>query len=76
MAQNQQAMPQRPLNIFEVINNNVNVTNQNVLTALGQLSELKQQLQATQQEVIALSLMFKAPEQPKVASGGEDAKTE
>lgn len=74
MAQSQQ--PQRPQNIFDVINENVNITNQNVITLINQVAELQKRFEATQQEVIALSLMFKAPEQPNVATGEEGAKTE
>ena len=55
-----------PRNIFEAINQNVNVVNKNVLTALEEITSIKQ-------EVIALSLMFKAPEKPN-ASGEEGAK--
>ena len=65
MAQVQQNLPQRPMNIFEVINENVNVTNQNVLTLIEKVTNI-------QQEIIALSLMFKAPEQPN-APGEEGA---
>lgn len=72
----QAARPQRPTNIFEVINENVLITNQNVLAVLTKLDEMQQKFDATQQEVVALSLMFKAPEQPNVASGEEGAKTE
>ena len=61
-------LPQ-PRNIFEVINLNINTLNENIHT-------LMQQVANTQQEVIALSLMFKAPEQPNVASGNEGAETE
>lgn len=77
MAQTTQpAQPQRPMSIFDVINENVNITNQNVLTVINHVMALEQQLAATQQEVIALTLMLKAPEQPNVASGEEGAKTE
>lgn len=77
MAQSQQpARPQRPTNIFEVINENLLITNQNVLTVLDQLAEMRKKLDATEQEVLALSLMFKAPEQPNVASGKDGAETE
>ena len=58
--------PQQPRNIFESINMNINTMNENILTLMEQVAK-------TQQEVIALSLMFKAPEQPN-ARGEEDAK--
>lgn len=74
--QNQPAQPQRPMSIFEVINENVNVTNQNVLTLIKKVDDLAQKFEASQQEIVALSLMFKAPEQPNVAPGEEGAKTE
>ena len=45
---------------------NINTMNENILTLMEQVAK-------TQQEVIALSLMFKAPEQPN-ARGEEDAK--
>ena len=78
MAQAQQPaqQPQRPMNIFEVINQNIYNTNENIHTLMQQIADLSQQVAATQQEVIALSLMFKAPEQPNVASGEEDAEKE
>lgn len=59
---------QKPRNIFEAINQNVNIVNKNVITALEKITKIEQ-------EVIALALMFKAPEQPN-ASGGEDADKE
>ena len=67
----QQNQPAQPRNIFEAINENVLITNQNVLTVINQVTSL-------QQEVIALRLMFDvpAPEKPKVASGEEGATTE
>jgi hypothetical protein len=55
-------------NIFEVINENINTMNENVL-------DLIKRVATVEQEVIALSLMFKAPEQPN-ASGEEGAKEE
>lgn len=81
MAQQQQQAvqyPQRPMNIFEVINQNIYNTNENIHTLMQQIADISQQVSNTQQEVIALSMMFKAPEpeQPNAASGkeGEDKK--
>ena len=60
-------LPQ-PRNIFEAIN-------QNIFTLGENLKVVAEQVARTEQEVIALSLMFKAPEQPN-ASGGESVVTE
>lgn len=65
MAQVQQNLPQRPMNIFEVINENVNVTNQNVITLIERVDNL-------QKELVSIMQMFKAPEQPN-APGEEGA---
>lgn len=65
MAQVQQNLPQRPMNIFEVINENVNVTNQNVITLIERVDNL-------QKELVSIMQMFKAPEQPN-APGDEGA---
>lgn len=51
--------------IFEVINENINTVNENVLDMMKKVATMEQ-------EVIALSLMFKAPEQPN-AHGEEGA---
>ena len=75
-AQQPVPQPQRPMSIFEVINQNIYTMNENLHTAMQQIADLSQQVANTQQEVIALSLMFKAPEQPNVASGNEGAATE
>lgn len=55
-------------NIFDVINENINTMNENVLDMIKKVSDMEQ-------EVIALSLMFKAPEQPTIP-GEESAITE
>ena len=52
-------------NVFEVINENINTVNENVI-------DLMKKVSAMEQEIIALSLMFKAPEQPN-ARGEEGA---
>ena len=49
--------------IFEVINENINVVNENVLAAINKITTLEQ-------EVIALRMMLKAPEKPN--AHGED----
>ena len=67
---------QRPQNILDIINENINITNQNVLTLIEHFTTLRNQLEATQQEVIALTLMLKAPEEPNVVSGEKGAVTE
>lgn len=54
-------------NIFEVINENINTVNENVI-------DLMKKVTAMEQEVIALSLMFKAPEQPNAR--GEEGVVE
>ena len=72
----QPVQPQRPMSIFEVINQNIYNTNENIHTLMQQVANLGQQIAATQQEVIALSMMFKAPEQLNVASGEEGVKIE
>lgn len=81
MAQQQQQavqQPQRPMNILDVINQNIYNTNENIHTLMQQIADISQQVANTQQEVIALSMMFKAPapEQPNVVSGEEGAVTE
>lgn len=43
--------------IFDAIQENINITNENVLEAIKKITTLEQ-------EVIALRLMFSAPEQP------------
>lgn len=58
-----------PKNILEVINENINTTNENVL-------ELIKKVATMEQEVIALRLMFKVPEQPNVIPGSEGIATE
>lgn len=55
-------------NIFEVINENINTMNENVI-------DLMKKVSAMEQEIIAMSLMFKAPEQPTI-SGEDGASTE
>ena len=51
--------------IIDVINENINIVNENIL-------DLMKKVESMEQEVIALSLMFKAPEQPD-AHGEEGA---
>lgn len=55
-------------NIFEAINENINTVNENVL-------DLMKKVTSMEQEVIALALMFKVPEQP-TTSGEEGTITE
>ena len=55
----------RPQNIFDVINENINTMNENVLDMMKKVTNMEQ-------EIIALSLMFRAPEQPN-AHGEEGA---
>lgn len=55
-------------NIFEVINENIDIVNKNVL-------DMMKKVEAMGQEMIALSLMFKAPEQPTIP-GEDGASTE
>jgi HD superfamily phosphohydrolase YqeK len=43
--------------IFDAIQENINITNENVLESIKKITTLEQ-------EVIALRLMFSAPEQP------------
>ena len=43
--------------IFDAIQENLNIVNENVLDMMKKVANMEQ-------EVIALSLMFKAPEQP------------
>jgi hypothetical protein len=43
--------------IFDAIQQNINIVNENVLDMMKKVANMEQ-------EVIALSLMFKAPEQP------------
>jgi hypothetical protein len=50
-------------NIFQVINENINTVNENVLDMMKKVTSMEQ-------EIIALSLMFKAPEKPTIP--GED----
>lgn len=68
-------LPQ-PRNILEAINQNVYLMNENVLTLIRKNEELEKKLEENQQELIALKLMFQAPEpeKPNAASGkeGED----
>ena len=52
--------------IFDAIQENINITNENVLEAIKKITTLEQ-------EVIALRLMFSAPEQPN-ARGEEGAE--
>ena len=52
-------------NILESINENINTVNENVLDMMKKVTEMEQ-------EVIALSLMFKVPEKPN-ARGEEGA---
>ena len=59
-------METKPRNIFEAIN-------QNIATLSEDLHDLMTQVSGMQQEIIALSLMFKAPEQPN-ARGEEGAE--
>lgn len=54
--------------IFDAIQENINIVNENVLDMMKKLASMEQ-------EVIALSLMFKAPEKP-TAPGEEGAVTE
>lgn len=49
--------------IFDAINENINTVNENVI-------DMMKRVAAMEQEVIALSLMFKAPEKPNAR--GED----
>ena len=49
--------------IFDAIQENLNIVNENVLDMMKKVANMEQ-------EVIALSLMFKAPEQPN--AHGED----
>lgn len=50
-------------NIFDLINENINTVNENVIDLMKKVTNMEQ-------EVVALSLMFKAPEQPN--AHGED----
>lgn len=59
----------KPRNIFEAINQNIYILGEN-------LKSLSEQVAHTEQEVIALSLMFKAPEQPNAVPGKEGAEEE
>ena len=43
--------------IFDAIQENLNIVNENILDMMKKVSNMEQ-------EVVALSLMFKAPEQP------------
>ena len=49
--------------IFDAIQENINIVNENVLDMIKKVTSMEQ-------EVIALSLMFKAPEKPN--AHGED----
>lgn len=53
-------------NVFDLINENINTVNENVLDVIKKMATLEQ-------EVIALRLMFSAPEQPN-ARGEEGAE--
>ena len=53
-------------NIFEVINENINTVNENVLDMMKKITDMEQ-------ELVALSVMFKAPEKPN-ARGDEGAE--
>ena len=55
-------------NIFEVINENIDIVNKNVL-------DMMKKIDAMEQEIIALSIMFKAPDQPTIP-GEDGASTE
>ena len=44
-------------NIFDLINENINIVNENIIDMMNKVSSMEK-------EVIALSQMFKAPEQP------------
>lgn len=57
-------------NIFEVILASINNTNENINTMNENVLEAIKKVTTLEQEVIALSLMFKAPEQPN--AHGED----
>ena len=52
--------------IFDAIQENLNIVNENVLDMMKKVANMEQ-------EVIALSVMFKAPEQPN-ARGEEGAE--
>ena len=54
--------------IFDYINENINTVNENVLDMMNKVANMEQ-------EVIALRLMFSAPDKP-TALGGEGAVTE
>ena len=61
-------LPQ-PRNIFEAINQNIYLMNENIHT-------LMEQVAANQQELVALRAMFNAPEEPNAASGKDGASKE
>ena len=56
----------RQQNIFDVINVNIYAVSEDLHTLMSQVTNM-------QQEIVALSLMFKAPEQPN-AHGDEGAE--
>lgn len=60
-------------NIFEVILASIKNNNENINTMNENIIDLMKKVTTLEQEVIALSLMFKAPEQPN-AHGEEGAK--
>lgn len=53
----------KPQSIFDVINENINVVNENVLDMMRKMASMEQAVQA-------LTAMFQAPEQPN--AHGED----
>ena len=57
-------------NIFEVILASIKNTNENINTMNENVIDMMKKVTTLEQEVIALSLMFKAPEQPN--AHGED----
>lgn len=61
-------LPQ-PRNIFEAINQNIYLMNENIHT-------LMEQVASNQQELVALRAMFNVPEKPNAASGDEGASKE
>lgn len=58
-------LPRRPQTIFEVINENVNIMNQNVLDLMEKVTNIEQ-------EVIALKLMFDIPVPEKPIVPGDE----
>ena len=61
-------LPQ-PRNIFEAINQNIYLMNENIYTLMKQVA-------SNQQELIALKQMFNVPEKPNAASGDEGTSKE